>query len=204
MKKLLLILQLSPLLSTAQNSLPRFVNDTLYTTSGYNIYKGQVLQLGTGTSDAGYFKFIKFHPTLVKTNTYSLQGATIRVSKLRNYKSGGTDENAIRILGTLTYKDGKKEETDIIMNFERAMENFAGLAPELTIPEGFKVRRVDNVITETKKSATAEEIKKQTTVDELKRLMVADEIKKLFTLYKEGALSKEEYEVQKKKLLDRQ
>ena len=204
MRKLLFAILLCPFFSKAQNSLPRFVNDTLYTTSGYNIYKGQVLQLGTGISDAGYFKFIKFHPTLVKTNTYSLQGATIRVSKLRNYKSGGTDENAIRIVGTLTYKDGKKEETDIIMNFERAMENFAGQAPELIIPEGYKLRRVDNIITETKKPATVEEIKKQTTVDELKKLMVADEIKKLFALYKEGALSREEYEKQKQKLLERQ
>ncbi|MFM6926297.1 MAG: SHOCT domain-containing protein [Ferruginibacter sp.] len=34
--------------------------------------------------------------------------------------------------------------------------------------------------------------------------MVADEIKKLSDLYKAGALSKEEYEAQKKKLLDRQ
>ena len=201
MKKLIFTLLVCPLLSTAQNSLPRFVNDTLYTTSGYNIYKGQVLHLGTGTSDAGYFKFIKFHPSLVKTNTYSLQNATLLVSKLRNYKSGGTDENTIRIMGTVTYKDGKKEETDIIINFERATENFAGLAPELIIPAEFKTRRIETVVPETKRSTVTE---KTNTPDDLRKLLVADEIKKLFALYKEGALSKEEYEAQKKKLLERQ
>ena len=43
----------------------------------------------------------------------------------------------------------------------------------------------------------------KSSVDELKKLMVADEIKKLFDLYKAGALTKEEYEAQKKKLLER-
>ena len=36
------------------------------------------------------------------------------------------------------------------------------------------------------------------------KLLVADEIKKLFDLYKAGALTKEEYEAQKKKLLAKQ
>ena len=40
--------------------------------------------------------------------------------------------------------------------------------------------------------------------DEIKKLMVADEIKKLFDLYKAGALTREEYEAQKKKLLEKQ
>ncbi|MBK7434777.1 MAG: hypothetical protein IPI66_13370 [Chitinophagaceae bacterium] len=48
MKRILIIFLLCPLISLAQNSLPRFEQDTLYTTSGYNIYKGSVLQLGTG------------------------------------------------------------------------------------------------------------------------------------------------------------
>ena len=43
MKKLFFILLLCPLLSTAQNVLPRFLNDTLYTSSGYTIYKGREL-----------------------------------------------------------------------------------------------------------------------------------------------------------------
>ncbi len=204
MKKLFSLLLLCPLLSTAQNSLPRFEHDTLFTSGGYKIYKGQILELANGTSEAGYFKFIKFHSSQGKTNTYSLQNSTIRVNKLKNYTNSGEDNISIRILGTVTYKDGKQEETDIILNFERAIAGFNGQAGELTVPEAFKNKRPETVPAETKKQTVPDETKKQMGEDEVKKLMVADEIKKLFDLYKAGALTKEEYETQKKKLLEKQ
>jgi hypothetical protein len=204
MKKLLFVLLINPLISTAQNNLPRFENDTLYTSGGYKIYKGQMLQLATGTSAAGYFTFIKFHPGQGKNNTYSLQNSSILVSKIKGYKYSGPDNNSIRISGTLTYKDGKQEETDIVMNFERATEDYDGQPSELNIPEPFKRKPVQKTVkTETKQPVNVEP-KKQTAPDDLRKIMVADEIKKLFDLYKAGALTKEEYEAQKKKLLDRQ
>ena len=145
MKKLLFILLLCPLLSMAQKLLPRFENDTLYTSSGYTIYKGQILHLANGTSAAGYFKFIKFHYSMGKNNTYTLQNSTILVNKLKNYKSSGADDNSIRILGSVTYTDGKKEEADIILNFDKAIENINGQPAELTVPETFKTRRTETV-----------------------------------------------------------
>ena len=191
--------------SSAQNNLPRFENDTLTTTGEYKIYKGLTLRLATGTSAAGYFNFIKFHPSLAKNNTYSLQNSTILVSKLKAYKYSGADNNSIRITGTLTYKDGKQEETDIVMNFERATEDYDGLPSELNVPEANKIKRTPKAVTpEAKKQTTAAETKKQPAPDEIKNILIADEIKKLFDLYKAGALTKEEYEAQKKKLLDRQ
>jgi hypothetical protein len=205
MKKLLFVLLINPLIATAQNNLPRFENDTLYTSGGYKIYKGQTLQLTTGTSAAGYFSFIKFHPGLAKNNTYSLQNSNILVSKVKAYKYSGPDNNSIRITGKLTYKDGKQEETDIVMNFERATEDYNGLPAELNVPEALKVKRTQNTATtETIKQPATVEIKKQAAPDDIKKLLIADEIKKLFDLYKAGALTKEEYEAQKKKLLDRQ
>lgn len=204
MNKLLITLLLSPVLSAAQNNGPRFENDTLYTSGGYKIYKGQTLHLASGTLDAGYFAFIKFHPNLAKNNTYSLQNSTIVVGKLKNYKYSGPDNNSIRITGMLTYKDGKQEETDIVMNFEKATQDNNGQAAELTVPEAFKGKPVVIVKEEVKKQVTPVETKKQEAPDDLRKLMVADEIKKLFDLYKAGALTKEEYEAQKKKLLDRQ
>ena len=204
MKKLFIIILLSPFLSSAQNTSPRFENDTLYTSSGYKIYKGQVLHLANGTSEAGYFTFIKFHPNLAKNNTYSLQNSTLLVSKLKAYKYSGPDNASIRIQGTVTYKDGKKEETDIIMNFERAISGVDGLAAELTIPGEFKIKRAETVNAELKKQPVPDETKKQNTPEDLKKLLVADEIKKLFDLYKAGSLTKDEYETQKKKLLERQ
>jgi Short C-terminal domain len=204
MKQLLFVLLLTPLLSAAQNNLPRFENDTLTTSGGYKIYKGQTLRLASGTSEAGYFTYIKFHQSLAKNNTYSLQNSSIVVTKLKNYKYSGPDNNSIRITGLLTYKDGKQEETDIVMNFERATQDYDGKPAELNVPEALKRRPAEIVREEVKKQPAAVEQKNQAAPADLQKLLVADEIKKLFDLYKAGALTQAEYEAQKKKLLDRQ
>ncbi len=202
MKKLLSILLFCPLFSTAQNDVPRFEKDTLYTTSGYKIYEGQTLQLANGTSAAGYFKHIKFHYSMARTDTYILQNSSILVKKLKNFKSSGSENNSIRVIGTATYKDNTKSEVDLMMDFESATANLAGQASELIIPEEFRNKQPVVVIEETKKAPASDAIKKQTVPEDLKKMMVADEIKKLFDLYKAGALNKEEYEGRKKKLLD--
>ena len=191
--------------SSAQNNLPRFENDTLTTTGEYKIYKGQTLQFATGTSAAGYFNFIKFHQSMAKNNTYTLQNGTMLVKSLKAYKYSNADNNSIRIAGTITYKDGKKEEADILLNFERATQDYDGQASELNIAEAFKRKATETVREEIKKQpAAVAEPKKQTAPDDLRKILVADEIKKLFDLYKAGALTKEEFEAQKKKLLGRQ
>ena len=86
MKKLILILLFYPLFAFAQNNTPRFDKDTLYTSGGYKIYKGQTLHIAAGTSAAGYFNYIKFHPNLAKNNTYSLQNGSILVKNLKTFK----------------------------------------------------------------------------------------------------------------------
>ena len=195
MKKLLLILLLCPFLLTAQKTMPRFENDTVFTSIGYKIYKGQILHLASGTSEAGYFRFIKFHSSMARNDSYILQNSTIVVNKLKAFKNAEQDNSNIRVLGTVTFKDGKQAEIDILMNFEKAIESFEGQAAELTVPEEFINKHVETV---------TEEIKKQITPGEIKKILVADEIKKLFDLFKQGALTKDEYEAQKKKLLERQ
>ena len=203
MKKILFTLLLFPLLAAAQSNQPLFGNDTLITSGGYKIYNGQILQFANGTSAAGYFSFIKFHKSMAKNNTYILQNSTMLVKSIKGYKYSGPDNNSIRIAGTVTYKDGKKEEVDMLVNFERATEDYDGQPSELNVPEQFKRKPGQTVRTEIKEP-TAVEPKKQTAPDDLRKLLVADEIKKLFDLYKAGALTKEEYETQKKKLLERQ
>lgn len=204
MKNILFALLLGPLFLTAQNKQPSFQNDTLTTSGGYRIYKGQVLQFATGTSAAGYFNFIKFHQNMAKNNTYSLQNGTMLVKNLKAYKYSGPDNNSIRIAGTITYKDGKKEEADILMNFERATQDYDGQPSELNIAEQLKGRTTQPTVKAETKQPAAVEPKKQTAPDDLRKILVADEIQKLFDLYKAGALTKEEYEAQKKKLLERQ
>jgi hypothetical protein len=52
------------IVSNAQNSdLPKLENDTLYTTTGFKIYAGQNLTLGTGSTSDGDFKFIRKNST---------------------------------------------------------------------------------------------------------------------------------------------
>lgn len=211
MKKILLLILLVPSLSEAQQAAPRFENETLYTSGGYRIYKGQVLQLGKGTSEAGYFRFIKFHQSMGRSDSYSLQNSTIQVTKVKGYRYSSPDNNQVRISGMVTYKDGKKAEAEIVMNFERATEDYDGMPSELSVPAEFKITRTATVKEEMKKQPVTEEVKKQpvnpeakkqAVPDDLKKILVADEIKKLFDLYKAGALTKEEYEAQKKKLLE--
>ena len=204
MKQLIFTLLFFPFLSNAQTNQPGFENDTLTTSGGYKIYKGQTLRLTTGTSAAGYFSFIKFHQSLGKNNTYTLQGSSILVKNLKAYKYSGVDNNSIRITGTLTFKDGKQEETDIFLNFERATEDYDGQPSELNVPEQFKRKPGYAVAKAEIKQPGKVDLKKQTAPDDLRKLLVADEIKKLFDLYERDALTKEEYEAQKKKLLERQ
>ena len=168
MKKLLFTLLLCPLLVTAQNNQPLFQNDTLTTTGGYKIYKGLTIQFATGTSAAGYFTFIKFHQSMAKNNTYTLQNGTMLVKNLKGYKYSGADNNTIRMAGTITYKDGRKEEADILLNFERATEDYDGQPSELNIPEQFKRKTGQTTVkTETKQPAAVEP-KKLSTPDDVR------------------------------------
>lgn len=211
MNKLVFLLLILPAIAGAQNAEPRFENDTLYTTGGYRIYKGQVLQLGNGTSDAGYFRFVKFHTSMIRNDTYILQNSSILVKGLRNYKTSSDNKHSIRVNGTATLKDNSKMEVDFFLTFEKAIRGEDGGPAELIVPEAFRNRNLSPVATtpatqpvpvETKKAEPQPETKKEPGQPDTKNRLVADEIKKLFDLYKAGALTKDEYEARKKKLLE--
>ena len=51
MKKILFIILLYPFVSIAQEPRPKFENDTLYTASGYKIFKGQTWSLQMDLND---------------------------------------------------------------------------------------------------------------------------------------------------------
>ena len=58
MKKLLFTFLLCPFISMAQEPTPRFENDTLYTASGYKIFKGSIIEFNHGTERHGKFKYV--------------------------------------------------------------------------------------------------------------------------------------------------
>jgi Short C-terminal domain len=204
MKKIFALLLLLPMAAVSQNNAARFENDTLYSTGGYMIYKGQTLNLAKGTSAAGYFKHLKFHSSMSRTDTYTMQHSTVLVNRLRNFKVQG-DRYTIRINGMATLSDGRKTEVDMIMDVENAMAGTDGLAAELTVPAEYVSRRTIPAATPKPGKQPEENNDRQEAAPaDLRKLLVADEIKKLFDLFKAGALTKEEFESQKKKLLARQ
>lgn len=174
MKTLLFTFFLWPLISTAQKNLPRFQNDTLYTSSGFKIYKGQTLQFGKGSGQKGKYRFINIK------NGYrakSLANTSVIVDELKNFGISIFYNGYIEIIGTLIFKDGSKGAINIHMAFDRAIENSLALPSELIVPDEYRNKPAGNL---------------------------SDEIMKLYKLYKEGDLTDEEFEAQKKKLLGEQ
>ncbi len=173
MKKLIFILIICPLCSMAQKPLPRFENDTLYTTSGFKIYKGQTLYFGKGSGRKGKYRFINIKNGITSS---ALANASMVIKELNNYGISILYNGYIHITGPLTFKDGSIGSLDIHMAFDRAIENNPKLPSELKVPDAYRNRPGGNI---------------------------ADEINKLYKLYADGELTKEEYEEQKKKILDR-
>lgn len=203
MKKLFIVLLLSPLFCEAQN-LASLENDTLHSNGGYMIYKGQTLHFAKGTSAAGYFRHVKFHTSMGRNDTYTLQNSSLLVNSIRNFKRTG-ENYTIRLGGIATLADGRKTAVDLILDVENAITADGAMTAELTVPAEYSKRRSSG--NETVPAVKQQEITSTQQVHapaDLRKLLVADEIKKLFDLFKAGALTKEEFESQKKKLLERQ
>ncbi len=174
MKILLLAFLFLPFLASAQKTLPRFENDTLYTTSGFKIYKGQTLYFGKGSGRNGKYRFINIKNAIASK---AFANTSMVVEELKDFGISVFYNGYIHILGTLTFKDGSKTYADIHMAFDRAIENNPKMISELTVPDAFRNNTRGNI---------------------------SDEIIKLYKQYAAGDLTKEEYEAQKKKILDNQ
>lgn len=176
MNRFVIIFLFCPFISQGQKPVPRFENDTLYTTSGYKIYKGQMLQLASGTAENNKFRFIKLRNGGGNLDASKFQNTKIFVQKIYDYEVSGLGNHYIGLSGIVTFKDGSTGNIRIDINFDKAIENFAGLPSELIVPEEFRNKNPVGAI---------------------------DEIERLFQLYKAGALTKEEYETLKKKVIEK-
>ena len=176
-------------MSFAQNpELPKLENDTLFTSSGYKIYVGQTLTLGTGSTPDGDFKFIRQNSTgfgtIISTtdnNAYNksqfslprnMAGHKCQVKKIA---TRGNKRIGFKYEPLVTFGVGKYEiDVDNAIN-----------SGELSVPDEFKPKAKSTVI----------EVKQQ--------ISVADELIKLKKLKDDGILNQEEYDTQKKKLLEK-
>ena len=152
---------------------PKFENDTLYTTSGYKIYKGQKLQFGKGSGTNGAFRFVKV--ALDNSRSSIFTDKTIVVQKLKDFNISSLGNAYITITSKIEFSDGSKLPVTFDLVFDRAIENFPGLPSELIVPEEFKKKVIPSI---------------------------ADEISKLYKLYQDSVLTKEEFEKLKKKVID--
>ena len=178
MKTFLLFMFLTPITLFSQQLSGN--GDTLATSNGMKFYPNMNIKLGTGTLPSGDFKFI----TTSQSSWLNVMGGNTEMYRGDRKFSGHT----------FTVKKIRKEGTKKrgytyylvlgggnIVNYECDIEN-AMAFNEVIVPDEFK-----------KKVAATFEIKQT--------LSVSDELIKLKKLYSDSLLTKDEYELQRKKLL---
>ena len=193
MKKTLLLLVTITCISKSytqdkDNMLPKLVGDTLFSTSGYKITVGQEINIGTGTTPDGDFKFIRrnssgFGTMMVMTDNNSYNKSQLSLQR----NMAGHKGKVIKIVSRGNKKIGIMYEPLITFGsgrFEIDVDN-AIASGEIVVPDEFKSKP--------KQQSANVEVKQQ--------MSVADELTKLKKLYSDSVLTKEEYEAQKKKLL---
>lgn len=112
----------------------KYENDTLYTSSGFKIFKGQSLTFSVGSGTDGNFRFAK-----IKGNDSPkrLKNKTIVVSKLSNFRVTMNGNPTIVVHTKLVNSKENKKKIRFILFFEKAIYGENGLAPELIIPDEY-------------------------------------------------------------------
>ena len=175
-------------ISFSCSSQSKFENDTLFTQSGFKVYKGQELNIGVGSTPDGDFKFIRRNSTGFGTLMATTDNRAYNKSEFSLPRNvAGHKGKVVKIVERGTKKMGYTYEPLITFGsgrYEIDIEN-AIASGELKVPDEFKPK-------------TGKE-----TVVIQQQVSVADELVKLKKLYDDGVLTKEEYEAQKAKLLSR-
>ncbi len=151
--------------------MPTFEGDTLFTSCGYKIYKGQTLQFGIATGNRDKFRYVNIKNQVPHM---MLQKQQVKVKELKDFGISALGNGYITIIGTLMVNNNERGEIEMHVAFDHAIENIPGVPSELVVPDEFRNR--------------------------LKADPQA-EVKRLEDLYRNGTLSKEELEMYKKKLL---
>ncbi len=135
--KLLLLFVFIPSFTLSQQT-HRFENDTLYTSCGYKIYKGQTLQFGKPNEWAG-FRYITLKGGI---SSSSLENNTVVVKDLYKYGKSMTGSPVIDIKASIAYKDGSKGAVVMTLAFDQAIGRLLpGISGELIVPEEFRITR---------------------------------------------------------------
>jgi hypothetical protein len=171
--KRFVIFFLLPSLCFAQKPVPRFEHDTVYTTCGFKIYKGQTLQLGHGNEN-GKLRFVRDN---WKLYGFPFGDGKITILYFEKYIISRMGNPYIDVAVDLVTKKGKKVMGGMKIYFDKAIEPSASLGPEIIVPDEFRVK--------------------------ISVGSIADEIAKLNKLYQDSIITKEEFEMAKRKLLEK-
>lgn len=171
---------------SAQNGDQKLVGDTLVTGSGYKVFVGQKLKLGRGTSPNGDFIYIRINGGSMFNYSSTVPNYANTANNL-NRSHAGREFKVVKIVKRGTKKTGIVYYPVInigMVRYECDIENAIAMG-EVEVPEEYLPRKKESVVV----------VKEE--------LSVADELSKLKKLLDDGVITKEEFDSQKKKLLEK-
>lgn len=116
---------------------PELNGDTLLTSCGYKIYKGQLLQFGRATGGRQRFHYVNIKN---RVPPGTLQNNQVLVTKLKDFGISVLGNGYITIIGTLFVKSSNRGEIEMHVAFDNAIENIPGLPSELIVPDQYRNR----------------------------------------------------------------
>jgi len=116
---------------------PVFENDTLYTSCGYKIYPGQLLQFGRATGGRQRFEYVNIKS---RTMPGTLQNNKVLISKLKDYGISNLGHGYITVTGILYVNNNERGPIEMHIAFDLAIENLPGIPSEIVVPERFRKR----------------------------------------------------------------
>lgn len=171
---------------TAQNEI-KFENDTLTTSSGYKVYEGLNLKIGTGSMSDGDFKFIRTNASSLMNYSSSTgyKGLANQANSFSRSNSG-LNFKVKKIMDRGNKKHGYVYYAKIgsgLINYEVDVEN-AIKSGEIIVPEEFmpKSKNQAQIISEESKY---------------------DKLKKIKELKDSGVLTDEEFQKEKEKIMNK-
>jgi hypothetical protein len=183
MKKALLIFTLLFFGICYSQTTPKFENDTLTTSTGFKVYEGLDLKIGTGSMNDGDFKFIRTNASWM-FNYYSTTGYQGLANQANSFKrsNSGLTFKVKKIMTRGNKKNGFIYYAKIgsgMINYEVDLEN-AIKSGEIIVPDEFLPKeKSQNQNSETK----------------------YDKLKKIKELKDSEVLSEEEFQKEKEKIM---
>ena len=155
-------------------------NDTLISNNGMKFYKGAKIKLGVGSTNDGNFKFIRIN----ENSFFNYYGAdSQKVNSANSLSRNQSGYNAI-------IKRVENRGNESIGFVKYAVFNSRGINYEIDIENAIIAREIEN------------DNKKILEKEAPSKFSIADELLKLKKLLDDGIISKEEFDMQKQKLLN--